>query len=180
MSRPRKQTPEGEALRAIVDYLRAAHIGEVKRVNVGQLRVGEAPRHPWAKDTRRIVRFGEVGASDLHVELSLTDARIPERLRGRDLFVEVKRADWHPPTVPAFGCAASTLEAYRHHVDQVQFLDRQILRGNLGLFARSPWEVYIHLVESGFRGLPVPQAQREAPARTTRTSGGSESNRRQK
>ena len=88
MSKP--LTPEGAASKAIRDYLALIHIGKVKRINVGQVRMGDAPKHPWQRDTRRIVRFGEVGHSDLQVELNLDDPRIPPHLRGRDLFPEVQ------------------------------------------------------------------------------------------
>jgi len=152
----RPPTPESLSLHAILDYLRLAHIGTVRRVNVGQLRVGEAPRHPWAKDTRRVVRFGEVGASDLAVELDLHDPRIPAQFRGRDLYPEVKRADWRPPQVPKFGAARSTVAKYRHHVEQVAWIKRQVDRGNLGAIVRSPLELYHYLLGQGFTGLPVP------------------------
>jgi len=160
----RGPTPEALATRAITDYLRVAQLGKVKRINVGQVRMGEAPTHPWAKDNRRIVRFGETGHSDFQVELSTTHPGIPLTLRGRDLFLEIKAAGWTAPKVPKVGCAPSTLKAYRHHVDQETFLARQRDRGNLGFFARSPFEVYLRLVESGFKGLPVPsQGIQEAP-----------------
>ncbi len=163
-------TPEALASKAIRDYLAVARIGKVKRVNVGQARIGQAPTHPWQKDTRRIVRFGEVGHSDLQVELRMDDPRIPAVYRGRDLFPEVKAAGWTPPPVPKFGAAASTLKRYRHHLDQVAFLTRQNERGNLGFFVRTPTELYQRLLKAGFVGLPVPeeatQEPRKAPART--------------
>jgi len=167
-------TPEGLAMKAVLDYLRACHIGKIKRVNVGQARIGDAPRHPWAKDTRRIVRFGEVGASDLQVELALDDPRIPSQFRGRDLYPEVKRADWKPPCVPKFGSARSTIAKYRHHIEQVAFIKRQVERGNLGFIVRSPHELYRYLVTQGFKGLPTPeggtQEPSKAPARGNETT----------
>ena len=164
MSPKKPPTPEGLSLRAIQDWLKAARIGTVHRVNVGQLRVGEAPKHPWAKDARRIVRFGEPGAADLHIELNVNDLRIPAQFRGRDLHIEVKHDAWKPPCVPKVGSAPGTVKKYRHHVDQVAFLDRQVSRGNLGTFARTPREVYDYLRAAGFLSLPVPEEPRKAPA----------------
>lgn len=172
MAKGKLLTPEGAVLKAIKDWLVVAHLGKVKRVNVGQLRVGDAPKHPWAKDTRRTVRFGEVGAADLCVELDVNDRRIPAVFRGRDLHIEVKEPDWTPPAVPKFGAAPSTLAKYRHHVDQVTFLTRQNERGNLGFFARSPRAVYERLVRAGFLGLPEPQEPRKVVARPTAAPGG--------
>lgn len=159
---PRKQTPEGLALRAITDYLTLCRLGKVKRRNVGQLRVGDAPTHPWARDTRRIVRFGEPGESDLEVELAGDT---------RSLFVEVKAPSWHAPQQPKPGASSSTWAKYRHHLDQVAFQERQRARGHFAIFARSPAEVYEQLVTLGFKGLPVPSGcpqDRREPVRTTR------------
>lgn len=159
---PKKPTPESLSLKAITNYLSLAHLGRVRRVNTGQLRVGDAPRHPWARDTRRVVRFGEVGASDLAVELDLHDPRIPAQFRGRDLYPEVKRADWKAPQVPKFGAARSTIAKYRHHVEQLSWIKRQVDRGNLGCIVRSPAELYAYLVAQGFKGLPVPEGVAQA------------------
>ena len=155
---PKPPTPEAIHMKAVVEDLRLCRIGKIKRVNTGQARIGNAPTHPWAKDARRFVRFGEVGASDLQIELEVNDPRIPIQYRGRDLYPEVKRADWKPPTVPKFGASRSTLAKYRHHVEQVAFLKRQADRGNLGWIVRSPYELYLHLSQVGFSGLPVPAA----------------------
>jgi len=153
-------TPEAITSKAIRDYLTACHLGKLKRNNVGQVRMGPAPTHPWQRDTRRLVRFGEVGEADLSVELTGSP---------RVIFIEVKSADWNPPHVPRALCAASTLKAYRHHLDQVAFQDRQNARGNIAFFARSPLEVYHHLLKAGFLGLPVPEAAPKAPSRPIAT-----------
>lgn len=141
-------TPEALASKAIQDYLKLCRLGKLKRNNVGQVRVGPAPTHPWQRDTRRLVRFGEVGEADLSVELTGSP---------RVIYIEVKHATWTAPTVPKVGSAKSTIEKYCHHLDQVAFQTRQIARGNIAFFARSPLEVYHHLTDAGFRGLPVPQ-----------------------
>lgn len=166
---PRRQTPEGEATKAIKDYLAVIRIGLVKRVNVGSLKVGPAPTHPWQKDTRRHVRFGEVGASDLAVELNVNDPRIPAQYRGRDLFPEVKPLGWTPPPVPKAFAAKSTWEKYRHYAEQRVWLDRQTSRGNLGGFVTSPRDLYDLLCAAGFRGLPAPETPGTAPARPSAT-----------
>lgn len=154
----RKRTPEGEAQALIVEYLKFCNLGKVKRNNVGQARMGEAPKHPWAKDTRRVVRFGEVGESDLEVELTG---------QPRSLFVEVKPLGWNPPQEPRPGSAASTWKKYRHHLDQVAFQTHQRARGHFAIFARSPREVYEQLTALGFQGLPVPR-ETPKPVRASR------------
>lgn len=151
-------TPESIASKAIVQYLQLCRLGKIIRNNVGQVRIGQAPRHPWQRDTRRVVRFGEVGESDLAVEL-VNDPRM--------VFIEVKEPSWRAPTVPKFGCCDSTLKKYQHHVDQLAFLERQIKRGNIAFFARSPFEVWQNLHKAGFQGLPVPQ---ETPKPISRPS----------
>ena len=155
----RKRTPEGEAQTLIIEYLKLCSLGKVKRNNVGQVRMGEAPKHPWAKDTRRVVRFGEVGESDLEVELTG---------QPRSLFVEVKPLGWNPPQEPRPGSAATTWKKYRHHLDQVAFQTRQRARGHFAIFARSPWEVFEQLTALGFQGLPVPQETRKPLSATRR------------
>jgi hypothetical protein len=95
-----------------------------------------------------VVRFGEVGHADLYVELTGSP---------RVVYVEAKHATWKAPSVPKFGCCASTMQKYRHHLDQVAFLEGQRKRGNVAFFARSPIEVYHELLKAGFHGLPVPQ-----------------------
>jgi hypothetical protein len=122
--------------------------------------MGDAPTHPWAKDTRRLVRFGEVGESDLEVELNG---------QPRSLFVEVKPLGWKPPAMPKFGAAVSTLKKYRHHLEQIAFQKRQRDRGHFAIFARSPYEVYVQLVALGFRGLPIPaDCQRQDAPRSSK------------
>jgi len=151
---PKKpQTPEGAAQSAIVDYLNLCKLGTVRRANVGMARMGEkTSNHPWAKDTRRMVRFGEVGESDLRVELTGSP---------RVVFVEVKAPRWKAPAQPKAGAAVSTVKKHRHYLDQVEFQARQIARGNVAFFARSTKEVYDRLTDAGFLGLPVPQETRK-------------------
>lgn len=153
-------TPEGLSMKAITKYLNLAHLGRVVRVNTGQTRMGDAPTHPWAKDTRRVVRFGEVGAADLKVELSISDPRIPAQFRGRDLHVEVKCPGWKPPSTPGPEASASARARHAHYLRQSIFLARQRDRGNLALFATGPGDVEGYLQAQGFQQLPHLQGGR--------------------
>ena len=65
-------TPESAVLKAVVQVLNHWKIGHVIRVNTGMIRAGEFQE--------RFVRFGEVGHSDILVELPT----------GKNLYVEVK------------------------------------------------------------------------------------------
>lgn len=65
-------TPESAVLKSIMQALKLWGIGHVIRVNTGMVRTGEYQE--------RFLRFGEVGHSDLLVELK----------DGRNLYVEVK------------------------------------------------------------------------------------------
>lgn len=132
-------TPESIVQKSIVDYLRACHLGVIRRVNAGVAKVGNAPTHPWAKDTRRRIQLAEAGHSDLVVELDRDT---------RNVFIEVKSATGRPTAL------------------QLQFLARQRERGHVAFIARSPWDVYEALTEAGFKGLPVPHKPRKAPEAT--------------
>ena len=147
MTSHRKTNPETIQQREIVRYLALCRLGKVRRVNTGMLRAGNAPAHPWAKDTRRVVRFGEKGHSDLVLEL----AGDP-----RSVFIEVKALGWKPPQPPKPDATGSTRQKYRHYLEQAAFLEAQRQRGHFGFIARSALEVYQHLVNLGFQGLPVP------------------------
>lgn len=94
LNRKRKPpTPESMVLKAVMQFLRAKRIGHVMRVNTGAV---------WAGEHReRLVRFGEVGHSDLVVEL-------PD---GRNAYIEVKAPGGKPTDA------------------QVAFLARQSARG---------------------------------------------------
>jgi hypothetical protein len=74
----------------------------------------------------------------------------------RSVLIEVKELGWRPPQPPKADAAASTKQKYRHHCDQVAFLETQRMRGNFGFFARSAAEVYQQLSDLGFKALPVP------------------------
>jgi len=139
----RKPTPEGVVSKDIVDYLTLCRLGKVRRVNAGVAKVGNAPTHPWQKDTRYRVQLAEPGHSDLVVEL--------ER-ETRCIFIEVKAPK---------GKATDL---------QLAFLARQRTRGNVAFVAHSVLEVYEELTKAGFRALPVPQTPRTTLKATTRTS----------
>ena len=136
----RKPTPEGIVQRAIIEYLTASRIGKVRRVNAGVAKVGNAPTHPWQKDTRYRIQLAEPGHSDLVVELNNDP---------RNIFIEVKAPK---------GKATDL---------QLAFLARQRTRGNIAFVAYSVREVFEHLTQAGFQGLPVPQEARK-PLPTTR------------
>ncbi len=135
-------TPEGVVSKAIVAYLALCRLGKVRRVNAGVAKVGNAPTHPWQKDTRYRVQLAEPGHSDLVVEL--------ER-ETRCIFIEVKAPK---------GKATDL---------QLAFLARQRTRGNVAFVAHSVLEVYEELTRAGFQGLPCPQETREAPRPTRGT-----------
>lgn len=167
MSKPKKSTPEGEVLQAVKAYLSTCRLGTVHRANVGQVRMGEkTSNHPWAKDTRRVVRFGEPGESDLRVELAGSP---------RCVFIELKAPTWKAPAHPAPDASASTWEKWRHHESQVRFQARQIARGHVAFFARSVREVYDRLTDAGFLGLPVPQETRNVVKASSATRAVSKS-----
>lgn len=155
MAKTKKPTPEGAVQSAVIAYLKICRLGKVTRNNVGMARMGAAPTHPWAKDTRRFVRFGETGESDLSLELDGDT---------RTVFIETKEPKWKEPIHPKPGACLSTLKKYRHYLDQVEFQARQIARGHIAFFARSVFEVYAHLTDAGFLGLPRPQETRKMPA----------------
>lgn len=164
MGRQKKSTPEGQVLQAVMEYLQLCRLGKVTRANVGVARMGEkTSNHPWAKDTRRFVRFGTTGESDLRVELD-GDPRV--------IFIETKAPNWKAPNPPKPGASVSTLKKYRHHRDQLSFLAAQNARGNIAFFARSVEEVFLALTMAGFDGLPTPggvQKIRKTPGLTTDT-----------
>jgi len=159
-------TPEGAALKAITQYLTLCKLGRIERINVGSIRIGEAPTHPWAKDTRRMFKTGTRGASDLVLHLA-TDPR--------DVHIEVKAPSWHPPQPPKPDASTSTREKFRHHREQLEFQAAERARGNFAFFARSPWEVYENLLSLGFKNLPVPsQTPVAAPRSRLTTLGGTQ------
>lgn len=129
----RTPTPEGRVQKAIIEYLQACRLGKVRRVNAGVAKVGDAPTHPWAKDTRRRVRLAEAGHSDLVVELDGSP---------RCIFIEVKAPGGKPTDL------------------QLAFLNRQRCRGNVAFVASSVLQVYQELTRAGFHGLPVPAGAR--------------------
>jgi hypothetical protein len=134
-------TPEGIVLKSILAYLKLCRLGTVRRVNVGQARMGNAPIHPWAKDTRRVVRFGEPGHSDLVLELNRDT---------RNVYIEVKSATGKPTAL------------------QLQFLARQRERGHIAFVARSIQDVHDALLDAGFPVPCVPQDRRKTPSRPSR------------
>jgi len=142
----RRENPETVQQREIMGYLTLCRLGTVRRVNTGMLRVGDVPQHPWGPDNRRMVRFGQVGHSDLVVEL----ANDP-----RSIFIEVKPLGWKPPAAPKPDAARSTWKTYRHYLDQLNFIEAQRSRGNFGFFATCAGDVYAQLTFLGFQGLPV-------------------------
>lgn len=143
----RTVTPEARSMQAIANYLKVCALGSLKRRNVGQFRLGDAPKHPWAPDTRRVVRVGERGESDYELQLARDT---------RSVFIEVKAEGWKPPIHPKPGASRSTWKVWTHYQEQLAFQTRQRDRGHFAFFARSPWEVYEQLASLGFKNLPVP------------------------
>lgn len=109
-------TPEQAVQKAVVQALRAWRVGHVIRVNTGAAWVGE--------HQERLVRFGEVGHSDLLVEL-------PD---GRNAYIEIKAPG---------GKATPAQEA---------FLARQIARGCPAGVIHSLTELEAFLAQHGLRG----------------------------
>jgi hypothetical protein len=105
-------TPEGAVLKAITQYLRALRIGTVVRQQVGMATFNENRRVP----------YGELGASDLRVDLTGST---------RSIFVEVKRPGGH---------ASEHQEAY---------LARQRSRGHLACVVDSVTVLQMFLRENG-------------------------------
>jgi hypothetical protein len=106
-------TPEAAVLKAIVQVLNHWKVGHVIRVNTGMVRTGE--------HGERFLRFGEVGHSDLLVELK----------DGRNLYVEVKRP------------GGRLTEA------QQAFLSRQIARGCPACCVDSVADLQAYLIQVG-------------------------------
>lgn len=128
--RPKKATPEGLVLKAIKAYLILCRIGAVHRQQVGVARYGE--------HGQQVVPYGELGASDLRVDLAG---------EPRSIFVEVKAPN---------GRVSPHQEAY---------LERQRSRGHVAFVARSVQEVYEQLTAAGFKvpkPSPRPGARRAA------------------
>lgn len=125
--KPKRRGPTPEALvqRAIVQFLRACRLGTVRRVNVGVAWMGGS-NHAWGPKGRP-VRFGELGHSDLVLELDGTT---------RCVFIECKAPGGRPTQL------------------QLEFLERQRQRGHLAFVARSVQDVERELRAAGFE-LPV-------------------------
>lgn len=130
-SRPKKVTPEGAVLKAVMQALKLWRIGTVRRINTGALE----------DRTGRTVRFGEIGHSDLVVEL-------PD---GRNAYIEVKAPDWKPMTEPRPGSAVGTWRKWRHQCEQDAFLARQAARGCPSGYVTSVASLEAFLAKHGLR-----------------------------
>lgn len=124
--RPKRVTPEGAVLKSVTAYLRLCRIGTVNRQQVGMARHGD--------HGERITPYGELGASDLRVDLAG---------EPRSIFLELK-------------APKGRLSAH-----QQAYLDRQAERGHFTAVCRSVDEVYQHLTAWGFK-VPRPGARRAA------------------
>jgi hypothetical protein len=119
-------TPEGAVLKAIAAYLKLCRLGRVVRQQVGVARYGD--------HGQQRVPYGELGASDLRVDLDGSP---------RSIFIEVKRPGGH---------------ASEH---QLAYLAQQRSRGHVAFVADSVEAVEAVLTSEGFR-VPLSARRRAA------------------